>query len=70
MPYQDILVGDLLGAIDRHEIEPLMGSGTGQGIAWATRETTVAEVMAAFVSEAAEVLSRLRRVGATAGAPA
>ena len=70
MPYQDILVGDLLGAIHRHEIEPLMGSGTGQGIAWATRETTVAEVMAAFVSEAAEALSRLRGVGATAGAPA
>lgn len=63
MPYQDILVGDLLGAIDRHEVEPLMGSGTGQGIAWATRETTVAEVMAGFVAEAAEVLRRLRGVG-------
>ncbi len=32
MPYQDILVGDLLGAIDRHEVEPLMGTASGPGI--------------------------------------
>ncbi len=63
MPHQDILVGDLLGAIDRHEVEPLMGSGTGQGIAWATRESTVAEVMARFVAEAGEALGRLNAVG-------
>lgn len=70
MPYQDILIGDLLGAIDRYEIEPLMGSGTGQGIAWANEETTVAEVMDGFVSEAAETLRRLRSVGAPENAGA
>lgn len=64
MPYQDILIGDLLGAIDRHEIEPLMGSGTGQGIAWATEETTVAAVMERFVAEAVESLERVKAVGA------
>ncbi|MBK8561154.1 nitronate monooxygenase [Candidatus Amarobacter glycogenicus] len=52
MPYQDILVGDLLGAIDRYEVEPLLGSGLGQGIAWFKVETTVAEVMEKFVAEA------------------
>ena len=52
MPYQDILVGDLLGAIERHEIEPLLGSGLGQGIAWFREETTVAEVMHRFIEEA------------------
>ena len=34
MPYQDVLVGDLLGAIEEHDIEPLIHSGAGQ--AWAT----------------------------------
>ena len=63
MPYQDILIGDLLGAIDRYEIEPMMGSGTGQGIAWSTEETTVAAVMERFVSEAAATLEQLRAVG-------
>lgn len=32
MPYQGILVGDLLGAIDRQKVEPLMHSPAGQGI--------------------------------------
>ena len=27
MPYQDVLVGDLLGAIEEHDIEPLIHSG-------------------------------------------
>ena len=62
MPYQDILVGDLLGAIDRHEIEPLMGSGLGQGIAWFNQETTVAEVMDRFVREAEASLALIDRV--------
>jgi len=66
MPYQDILVGDLLGAIDRYEVEPLLGSGLGQGIAWFQTETTVAAVMESLVREAAEsmaVLDEIRRAG-------
>jgi NAD(P)H-dependent flavin oxidoreductase YrpB (nitropropane dioxygenase family) len=71
MPYQDILVGDLLGAIQRHEVEPLIGSGVGQGIAWFTKETTVADVMATFVAEARaamEALARIQEANAAAGA--
>lgn len=73
MPYQDILVGDLLGAIDRYEVEPLLGSGLGQGIAWFKEETTVAEVMRRFVEEAAQslsVLDTLRAPAAKEGAKA
>lgn len=66
MPYQDILVGDLLGAIDRYEVEPLLGTGLGQGIAWFKEETTVAAVMRRFVDEAAESLARLDGLRATA----
>ena len=59
MPYHDILVGDILGAIQRFEVEPLIGSGLGQGIAWFSEETTVADVMARFVSEAGSVMELL-----------
>lgn len=68
MPYQDILVGDLLGAIDRHEVEPLMGSGLGQGIAWFKEETTVAAVMERFVREAEVSLAAIE--GVRGAAPA
>ena len=63
MPYQDILVGDLLGAIERYEVEPLLGSGLGQGIAWFDNETTVAEVMSRFIQEARESLALLGQPG-------
>lgn len=52
MPYQDILVGDLLGAVDRYQVEPLLGTGLGQGIAWFDRETTVQDVMDRLMAEA------------------
>lgn len=33
MPYQDVLVGDLLGGIEEHDIEPLVHSRAGQALA-------------------------------------
>ena len=73
MPYQDILVGDLLGAIDRYEVEPLLGSGLGQGIAWFNEQTTVDDVMRKFVEEARQSLdslNTLRTAAADAATPA
>ncbi|MEM7325054.1 MAG: nitronate monooxygenase [Actinomycetota bacterium] len=55
MPYQDVLVGDLLGAIDEHGVEPLLHSGAGQGIGYATDIRPVADVMAELVDEALRV---------------
>lgn len=52
MPYQDVLVGDLLGAIIEHEVEPLLHSGAGQGIGYASEVRPVAQVMADLVAEA------------------
>ncbi|MGI9596786.1 MAG: NAD(P)H-dependent flavin oxidoreductase [Acidimicrobiales bacterium] len=59
MPYQDVLVGDLLGAIDEHGVEPLLHSGAGQGIGYATEVRPVAEVMQSLVDEAEETVTRL-----------
>ena len=52
MPYQDVLVGDLLGAIIEHEVEPLLHSGAGQGIGYASEIRPVADVIADLVTEA------------------
>lgn len=54
MPYQDVLVGDLLGAIDEHGVEPLLHSGAGQGIGYVDEVRPVAEVMEQLVAEAVE----------------
>jgi NAD(P)H-dependent flavin oxidoreductase YrpB (nitropropane dioxygenase family) len=60
MPYQDILVGDLLGAIQEHGVEPLVHSPAGQGIGMLNEETTVEAEMQRLVSEAEAALARLR----------
>lgn len=60
MPHQDILVGDLLGAIQRQQIEPLMHTPAGQGVANFKQETTVAEIMEKLLAETQIALSRLR----------
>jgi NAD(P)H-dependent flavin oxidoreductase YrpB (nitropropane dioxygenase family) len=59
MPYQDVLVGDLLGAIDEHEVEPLLHSGAGQGIGYASTLRPVADVIEDLVAEASATLGAL-----------
>jgi len=58
MPFQDVLVGDLLGAIDEHDIEPLIHSGAGQSIGYFDRVRPVKEVMDELVSDATTVLQQ------------
>ncbi len=60
MPYQDILIGDLLGAIEDYQVEPLMHIPAGQGIVQFKDETTTAEVMRRFVTEAEAALARIK----------
>lgn len=59
MPYQDILVGDVLGQIERHRVEPLMHSPAGQSIAYFGERTTVADVMSGLVTDAHAAIARL-----------
>ncbi len=61
MPLQDILVGDLLGAIDEHRVEPLMHHPAGQSVAFVTSRKTVAEVVETLVEEARTALLALQR---------
>lgn len=59
MPYQDILVGDLLGAIEEHSIEPLMHHPAGQSVAYVRESVHVAKVMDRLASESAAAFARL-----------
>ncbi len=59
MPYQDILVGDLLGAIDEHRVEPLMHQPAGQSIAYCREIESVADVMRRLVGELASAHAQL-----------
>ena len=57
MPYQDLLVDDLLGAIEEHDIEPLIHSGAGQSIGCFDEVRTVKVIIDDLVKIASEVLS-------------
>lgn len=59
MPYQDILVGDLLGSVAENRVEPLMHSPAGQSIAYFDRVTTVGEVVDSLVDGARRAFARL-----------
>ncbi|MBL6953380.1 MAG: nitronate monooxygenase [Alphaproteobacteria bacterium] len=63
MPYQHALVGDLLTAIDEHQVEPMLHIPAGQGVAWTTGLKSVADVMADLRDQ---TLVGLRRAGAYA----
>lgn len=63
MPLQDILVGDLLGAIDEHEVQALMHHPAGQSIAYFNEVRSVADVMNDIVVEATAGLQRLSTSG-------
>ena len=56
MPYQDVLVGDLLGAIEEHDIEPLIHSGAGQSIAYFNDVKPVAQIMQGLIDETVQAL--------------
>ena len=58
MPYQDVLVGDLLGAIEEHDIEPLIHSGAGQSVGYFDEVRPVAAIMESLVTEAVTTLQR------------
>ncbi len=61
MPYQDVLVGDLLGAIEEHNIEPLIHSGAGQSVGYFNEIRSVADVMDQLVEETCKTLEAQSR---------
>ena len=56
VPYPDGLVGDLLGALEEHDIEPLIHSGAGQSVGYFDKARSVKIIMDGLVKEASAVL--------------
>ncbi len=59
MPLRDVLVGYLLGAIEEHDIEPLIHSGAGQSVCFFDRMRPVAEIMDELDVDACESSQKL-----------
>ncbi|OUM03909.1 NAD(P)H-dependent flavin oxidoreductase [Variovorax sp. JS1663] len=56
MPYQQALTGELLAAVEEHEIAPLMYEAAGQSVDWLRRIEPVADVMERLVRETRDAL--------------
>jgi len=57
MPYQDVLVGDLLGAIEEHDIGSLIHSAAGQSVGYCNEIRPVASIIDDLVAGAREALA-------------
>ncbi len=56
MPYQQALTGELLAAVEEHEIEPLIYEAAGQSVAWLREIEPVAQVMERLERQTREAL--------------
>ncbi len=61
MPYQHVLTGELLAAIEEHQVEPLVYEAAGQSVAWFNELTTVADIVERLVRETGDALDEMQR---------
>ncbi len=59
MPYQQALTGELIAAIEEHDIAPLVYEAAGQSVAWLRDEEPVATIMARLVGQMREAWATL-----------
>jgi len=60
MPYQHVLTGELLAAIEEHQVEPLVYEAAGQSVAWFNELTTVEKIVARLVDETHAALAEMQ----------
>ena len=51
MPYQQALTGELLAAVEQHDVSPLVYEAAGQSVAWIQQEESVADIVARLVRQ-------------------
>lgn len=59
MPYQQALTGELLAAVEEHQVGPLMYEAAGQSVHWLREIEPVAEVMARLLAETRRALQSI-----------
>ena len=64
MPYQQALTGELLAAVEEHEIAPLMYEAAGQSVHWLRQIEPVADVMDRLVAQTRQALQSMATYGA------
>jgi ApbE superfamily uncharacterized protein (UPF0280 family) len=59
MPWQHALTGELLAAIEEHEVAPLVYEAAGQSVAWLQGEAPAAAIMARLAAQTDAALARI-----------
>ena len=59
MPYQQVLVGEIMAAVKEHRVAPLLWSPAGQSVAYVREISTVDETMRRLVDETEQAIGRL-----------
>ena len=59
MPYQQVLVGEIMAAVHEHRVAPLLWSAAGQSVAYVREISTVEETMRRLIDETEAALGRL-----------
>jgi len=59
MPWQHALTGELLAAIEEHEVAPLVYEAAGQSVAWLQGEAPAADIMARLAAQTDAALARV-----------
>jgi NAD(P)H-dependent flavin oxidoreductase YrpB (nitropropane dioxygenase family) len=63
MPYQQALTGELLAAVEEHEVAPLIYEAAGQSVAWLRQEETVSDVISRIVRQMHQSWDELHAIG-------
>lgn len=59
MPYQQVLVGEIMAAVKEHRVEPLLWEAAGQSVAYVREISSVEDTMRRLIAETEEALARL-----------
>ena len=59
MPYQQVLVGEIMAAVREHRVAPLLWEAAGQSVAYVREISSVDETMRRLIDETEEALKRL-----------
>jgi NAD(P)H-dependent flavin oxidoreductase YrpB (nitropropane dioxygenase family) len=66
MPYQQALIGELLAAVEQHEVAPLLYEAAGQSVAWLNQIEPVQAVMDRLLQQTRQALAAMRPYGGAA----
>ena len=59
MPYQQVLVGEIMAAVREHRVAPLLWEAAGQSVAYVREISSVEQTMRRLIEETEEALGRL-----------